>query len=150
MWRLSLDKNTWFGLGELVTGGRNLAHALLLKPSFLAQGWIFLDEWASFSGSKKCSLWDSGSRAWLAVSPRSPEDIYQRRKCQCPCPAFISPVTSSLLSPRWIKLSVFPGLHSLRRMRPEGSISCTAPSPFHGIQVSGMASWEGEKMGVAG
>ena len=34
--------------------------------------------------------------------------------------------------------------------RPEGSISCTAPSPFHRIQVSAMARREGERTGMAG
>lgn len=150
MWQLSLDTSTWFGLGELVPRGGNLAHALVLKPGVLAQGWIFLDKWASFSSSHKCSVWDSGSPAWLAVSPSSPEDIDQRTKYQCPDLGFVSLVTSSLLSPHWIKLSVFPGLYSLRRMRPEGSISYTAPSLFHGIQVSAMASWEGWRMGMAG
>ena len=34
--------------------------------------------------------------------------------------------------------------------RPEGSISSTAPSPFHRIQVSATARREGEKTGMAG
>ena len=95
-------------------------HASLLKPDALAQGWIFLAESAFFSSSNQCSGWDWGSPAWLAGSPRSPEDIYQRTKHQCSYPGFLSPVTPSLLlSPQWIKLSVCPGLHSLRRIGPE-------------------------------
>lgn len=57
----SLNKSTWFGLGEFVAGYRNLACALLLQPGAQAQGWVFLEEWTSFSSSIKCYVWDSGS-----------------------------------------------------------------------------------------
>lgn len=48
LWQLSLDKSSWFGSPEPVTGDGNLADASLLKPDAFAQGWIFLEELASF------------------------------------------------------------------------------------------------------